>query len=168
MRRVLLHSSNLDRKIGATVVVPQCCAYLKTEKSRLGWWNNHGGASKTCKTFAWSRSPVVVGLVSMLKEQKLPKSRKSSCQQSSIMVLAGCIGKVSKWPLYLEHRRWCFSSRGISLQACWRHIFGVLCMAPVHSRKASFGSLTRESMWDLAEKKYASIPYSKSARTRHW
>ena len=94
----------------------------------------------------------MVGLVSKLKEQKLPRSGKSSCQQSSIMVLVGCVGKVSKWALYLEHGRWCFNSRGILLQACWRHNEGVLRMAPVHSRKASFWILARGTTWGEAKR----------------
>ena len=131
---------------GATVEVPERCAKFKTEKSSLGWWSNQGGESKIRRTFAWRRSPVTVDLVSTLKEQKFAESGKHSCQQSSITDLAGCVGNASRWGLYLEHSKWCFKSRGISLHACWRHSVVVLRMAPVHSHKASFWILTSGSL----------------------
>jgi len=53
-------------------------------------------------------------------------------------VLVGCSRKVRRWALYVNQSNSCLISKGISPQVCCRQIVGVLLIAPVHRRRASY------------------------------
>jgi len=72
--------------------------------------------------------------------------------------------KVRRWALYFNQSNSCLISKGISPQVCCRQIVGVLLIAQVHRRRASYWTLNNGSSDVTEEKKYASIPYSMTGR----